>query len=215
MSAERRKFKHEPPDRRKLDLIEAALSLIAEKGVKGATVRDISRRAEVTQGLIRHYFSSKEDLIVAAYRYHMTQMTEVTYTSASQIDGTATERLAAFVQASLTPPVVSPRAVALWASFLVQLQQDANVKTTHEQTYTEFRDHLEDLIGAALKEAGCSVSQGRLRYLATACNAVIDGLWLEGGALPHAFAAGELPDIGLQSIGSIIAIDLRQKVDQA
>lgn len=88
------------------------------------------------------------------------------------------------------------------------------MKKTHEETYTEFRDHLEDLIAAALKETGRVVSKDKLRYLATACNAVIDGLWLEGGALPDEFASDELPDIGLNSIGSIIAVDLREKVAQ-
>lgn len=212
---ERRKFRHESPDRRRLDLIEAALSVVAENGVKGATVREISRQANVTQGLIRHYFSSKDELIDAAYHHHMTQMTEVTYARAVQREGTAADRLRVFVEAALMPPVVSPRAIALWASFLVQLRQNPNMRRTHERTYTAFRARLEDLIGAALEETGRSATKDRLRHLAIACNAVIDGLWLEGGALPDAFAPGELPEIGLRSVGSIVAIDLLQKVEQA
>ena len=37
--------------------------------------------------------------------------------------------------------------------------------------------------------------------MAIACNAVIDGLWLEGGTLPDAFGPDELVQIGIRSSG--------------
>lgn len=43
-------------------LLEAALSAFAEHGFHGATVRDISQRAGVSQGLITHHFGDKERL---------------------------------------------------------------------------------------------------------------------------------------------------------
>ncbi|TLP62645.1 TetR family transcriptional regulator [Parasedimentitalea maritima] len=214
MSDARRKFKRETADQRKEALIQATLSLVAEKGVRGATVRAIAERADVTQGLIRHYFSTKEELVTAAYETHMTEMTDLTFTMAAKVQGTARDHLAALVRTSLEPPVADPRAVALWASFLNKVQQDAQMKATHERTYADFRDRLQDLIRAALDEAGQSVSDTRLHHLATACNGVIDGLWLEGGALPDAFAPGELPGIGVESVGAIIGLDLEQRANQ-
>ncbi|MFW8636273.1 TetR/AcrR family transcriptional regulator [Cribrihabitans pelagius] len=214
MSEDRRKFRRETPEQRKLALIEAALALVAEKGVRGATVRAIAERAEVTQGLIRHYFSSKEELIAAAYEHHMTFMTDLTAAPAAGDERPARERLTAFVVASLTAPVVDPRSIALWASFLNKVQRDPQMRATHARTYADFRDRLEDLIRAALEEAGQPAAPAQARRLATACNAVIDGLWLEGGALPEAFEPGELPDIGLDSIGAIIGLDLQQKAER-
>jgi TetR/AcrR family transcriptional repressor of bet genes len=64
------------------------------------------------------------------------------------------------------------------------------------------------LIRAALLEAGIEADSGRLYQLATASNALIDGLWMEGGALPEAFAPGELSQIGLTSVGAIIGLAL-------
>lgn len=208
MSDERRKFKRESSDQRKEALIQATLSLVAENGVRGATVRAIAERADVTQGLIRHYFSSKEELITAAYETHMTEMTDLTFAMAAKVQGSARQQLTAFVRASLEPPVAEPRAIALWASFLNKVQQDAQMKATHERTYAYFRDRLQGLIRDALAEAGHTVPEARLRHLATACNGLIDGLWLEGGALPDAFAPGELPGIGVESVGAIISLDL-------
>lgn len=43
-------------------LLEAALSAFAELGFHGATVRDIAKRAGVSQGLMTHHFGDKERL---------------------------------------------------------------------------------------------------------------------------------------------------------
>ncbi|MDC0659017.1 TetR family transcriptional regulator C-terminal domain-containing protein [Leisingera sp. SS27] len=210
MTDERRKFKRESAEARKEALILATLELVADNGVRGATVRGIAQRADVTQGLIRHYFSSKEELIIAAYEHHMNQMTDLTFAPGAAA-GSARARLRAFVDGSLTPPVVDPRALALWASFLNKVQNDPQMKETHERTYAYFRDRLEALITAALEEAGRPAPAARLRQLAIACNAVIDGLWLEGGALPDAFAPGELVEIGRHSVAAITGLDLMQE----
>ena len=212
VSDERKKFKRESAEARKEALIAAALDLVAEQGVRGATVRGIAERANVTQGLIRHYFSSKEELISAAYEYHMNALTD--QTAASAVDGSPAQRLARFVTASLTPPVVDPRAVALWAGFLNKVQQDPEMREIHKRTYVYFRDHLEALIAAALADAGRPASPARLRHLGTAANAVIDGLWLEGGALPDAFADGELAQIGLEAVGAIVGFSVAQGLEQ-
>ncbi|UWS78864.1 TetR family transcriptional regulator C-terminal domain-containing protein [Phaeobacter sp. G2] len=208
MSDERRKFTRESAQQRKRTLIEATLELVAEKGVQGATVRGIADRAQVTQGLIRHYFSSKEELITAAFEYHMTQMTDLTFAPVADVKGSARDQLRVFVQSSLMPPVVDPRSIALWAGFLNKVQHDAQMKETHAKTYVQFRDRLENLIRAALEEAERETEPARLYQLATACNALIDGLWMEGGALPEAFAPGELSQIGLTSVGAIIGLSL-------
>jgi TetR/AcrR family transcriptional repressor of nem operon len=47
-------------------LLNAALSLIREKGFSGMTVDDLCSRAGVTKGAFFHYFKSKDELGVAA-----------------------------------------------------------------------------------------------------------------------------------------------------
>jgi hypothetical protein len=84
------------------------------------------------------------------------------------------------------------------------------MRAVHAQTYHDFRDRLERLIVAALEEAGRSPDAGQARRLAIACNAVIDGLWLEGGALPEAFEPDELTGIALTAVGAILQLDLEE-----
>ena len=51
-------------DRRE-DILQASLHLFADKGFHGTSMRDIARQANITEGLIYHYFASKRDLFRA------------------------------------------------------------------------------------------------------------------------------------------------------
>ncbi len=208
LDAPQPKFKREPAEIRKEALISATLALVGERGVRGATVRAISERADVTQGLIRHYFRSKEDLILAAYDHHMTQMTEITAQADLPAKSPAQARLVAFVINGLKPPVATSTSVSIWASFLNKVREDTRMREIHQKTYFEFRDRFEGLIKDTYEEAGRVVSAAQLRRYAIACNAVLDGLWMEEGALPEAFSEGELPSIGLEAVGAILGLRL-------
>ncbi|MEQ7053271.1 helix-turn-helix domain-containing protein [Paenibacillaceae sp. P-4] len=51
-------------------LIDSALRVFSEKGYDSSTTKDIAREAEVTDGLIYHYFNSKEELLWAILEKH-------------------------------------------------------------------------------------------------------------------------------------------------
>jgi AcrR family transcriptional regulator len=49
-------------------LLDAALAVFVDKGIDGATVKDITAAAGVTQGLLYHYFDGKDALVLAILR---------------------------------------------------------------------------------------------------------------------------------------------------
>jgi AcrR family transcriptional regulator len=51
-------------DRRE-EILKASLHLFATRGFHGTSMRDIAREADITEGLIYHYFESKRDLFRA------------------------------------------------------------------------------------------------------------------------------------------------------
>jgi AcrR family transcriptional regulator len=57
--------RQEQAQRRREQLIDAALSVFARQGVDGASIKDVAAAAGVTAGLLYHYFDSKEDLVAA------------------------------------------------------------------------------------------------------------------------------------------------------
>lgn len=200
--AERRGFVRAGEEVRRRDLLAAALDVVSEAGPDRATVRGIAARAGVTPGLIRHYFGTKEALLAEAWLSLMAGMADA---GSDALDGVTdpVARLAGFIGASLRPPVVDGRAMALWAGFLHRMRSDAVLTTAHEAGYLAYRDRLEGLIAA------CGVAHEREK--AIAINALVDGLWLEASALPSAFAAGEVERIGLAAAGAILRLDLERE----
>jgi TetR/AcrR family transcriptional regulator, transcriptional repressor of bet genes len=202
--APRRAYRRESSDARKADLIAAMQSLVAEGGAESATVRAVAERAGVTPGLIRHYFGSKEELTRAAYLALMDNMTTKGSDALEGVGASPEERLVAFVATALRPPVVDAGAVGLWAWYMHKMRNDTELRAAHETGYLAFRDILQSLIEAIPRQSG----PDRARADAIACNALIDGLWLEGSTLPHAFASGEIVELGIQAVGAIIGVDL-------
>lgn len=200
----RRAYRREPEAKRREALIAAAQELVAEGGAKAATVRAIAQRAGVTAGLIRHYFVSKEELSQAAYRALMDRMIDDSAHVLDDAPPDPVSRLAIFVAASLRPPVIDGKAVALWAGFIHQVRSDPALLCVHQSSYLRFRDALQALIAALPRPQDAA----RDRREAIACNAVIDGLWLEGSILPEIFGGAELEAIGLTSVGAILGVDL-------
>lgn len=204
MVPDRKPYRREAEGKRREALIEATLALVAEGGSANATVRSIAQRAGVTAGLIRHYFQSKDHLVTAAYRHLMDRMTANSTAVLQAAPHDPRARLAAFVAASLRPPVVDPEALTLWATFMQETQRDPAMRETHSLTYLGFRDKLQALIA----DLPGTRDARELRQLAIACNAVIDGLWMEGCALPEAFGRGELVELGIRAVGAILGLDL-------
>ena len=214
MPTERRPYRREPEASRRDALVAAALDLVGEGGVEAATVRAIALRAGVTPGLIRHYFTTKDDLIHAAYRSHMDAMTSRAMQAATAAAADPARRLAAFVVETLEPPSASATAVRKWAALLLGAMADAALQQVHVTSYLGFRDALERLIAdlpqrpAAADPRSADPRPAAPRRAAIACNAVLDGLWLEASVVPDQFAPGEIVEIGLASVGAVLGLDL-------
>lgn len=98
---------------------DAALRLFTERGIEGASIRDIAAAAGVSSGLIRHHFGSKEALREACDRYAIDRMAELRKSLVTE-GGMADEATAA-----ATPPVAIPL-----QSYLVRSMMDGSDTAT-------------------------------------------------------------------------------------
>ena len=94
---------------------DAALRLFSERGIEGASIRDIAAAAGVSSGLIRHHFGSKEALREACDRYAIDRMAELRKSLVTE-GGMADEAAVA-----ATPPVAIPL-----QSYLVRSMTDGS-----------------------------------------------------------------------------------------
>jgi len=54
------------PDERPQEILDAALTVFAERGYRNTRLEDVGEAAGVTKGAIYHYFANKEDLLLRA-----------------------------------------------------------------------------------------------------------------------------------------------------
>jgi TetR/AcrR family transcriptional repressor of bet genes len=59
---------------RKKELIKATIKSIEDHGFQGTTILTISRQANLSAGIISHYFGNKQGLILATIRYLLEEL---------------------------------------------------------------------------------------------------------------------------------------------
>lgn len=193
---------------RRQELIEATLNCIENEGIQGATVRKVADYAGVTNGLIRFYFSGKDELIRAAYAALLEQIYVSARANIEDAQLPVKERLRRFIEATLSFPIVSPRTVLLWANFLPLTYIDDEMAAIRSEGYVETTNILQPLVIASLAQENRNISEEESQRFAIKLNAVIDGLWLEGSMAGYKFQNGELAEMGVETASSILAINL-------
>ena len=56
--------------RRRQQILDSAITLLAQRGVERASLRTVGEAIGVSHTALRHYFSSRDELLVEAYRAH-------------------------------------------------------------------------------------------------------------------------------------------------
>jgi len=208
MNSVRKTFRREGEDQRRRELVEATLACIAALGLEHTTVREIAVRAGVTPGLIRHYFAGKDELVLAAYHWHVESMASASQLAIASAGDDPVAQLAAFVSGNLSPPILDPANLSLWAAFITTVRTDALMADVHGEGYGRYRIEAERLLKQAAAATGRQFSPTQIRNLGIAVNAIIDGLWLEGSMAGAEFRHGELAEIGLAAVSSLTGIAL-------
>lgn len=201
----RRAFHHEPEEVRQNALIAATLDSIAELGLAGATVREVSYRAGVTPGLIRRYFDNKEKLVAAAYRSFISDLIAMAESGCG--DGSAVSRLAGLIRASVTAPVADGRTLSIWAAFIGTVNSDPVMAEAHREGYQSFRDLIEQLVGEVMAERAVPATKPDIRRHAIVLNALLDGLWIEISMGGDDFSRFDVIRIALDSVATLLGID--------
>lgn len=98
---------------RRQELIQAAQDVIAEDGHDAATVQRIAQRAEISPGIVHHYFSDKQSLLCGVMRAVRKPVVSYFHTA---IEAGADPLIAA-VEAHLDETVLTVRRAAVWLQF--------------------------------------------------------------------------------------------------
>ena len=87
---------------RREELMDAAVAVIGDEGMSGATMAAIARRAGMSAGLVNHYFDSKEELMALAMR-NLSNLFRQDILKLAPANPTPVQRLRAIVDGSFAP----------------------------------------------------------------------------------------------------------------
>ncbi len=122
--------------RRRQQILESLITLLARRGVDRASLRTVGEAIGVSHTALRHYFSSRDELLVEAYRTHearAAQDTPATDESAVGLIVAAAERNRSI-----------PGLVELYATLTTDALQEQHA-VTREFVRDRFRSLREDL----------------------------------------------------------------------
>lgn len=188
MAEKPRKQRVENAARRSLQMIEATLRSVARRGLNETTLASVSREAGLSQGVAVFYFESKDRLLAAAFRHHYETYRRNWRTAIEAAGPEAEARLAAAIRADFGPVVFNREAVAVWYAFW----GESTARPIYAEISKEFDSERNAQLGALCAELmGGDPAQGR--EVATAIDALTDGLWLRAHlSQPWGGSAGPL-----------------------
>ncbi len=183
-------FSRESPATRRRLLVEAAVRCLARGGIAAFTVDNIRKEAGVSRGLLNHYFSSKDELLIEIYRTSLYDgMMNLIGDAASPKRASDPEaRLCAIVEANFAPDYFSRANVLVWLALWGEIAVNTRLRATHRKLYDSYRRALTRAIAAVAARRERKVDAPRLSL---SFISLVDGLWLEWCLNPEAISSTE------------------------
>ena len=169
----RRRTIRQAPDVRRQDLLDVTVSCLARLGPRGATGREICRQAGVSHGLLRHYFSNPDNLLLETYQELCDRMIQRFEEELAIPRDDAWETIDRFFAVLFSEQWSNSEMLGAWIAFWTLVRSNEEFAQVSEDYNRRVRDML---IAAAAR-----LPRGPLPLedLAALLSAVMDGLWLD------------------------------------
>ena len=155
---------------RRLQLIEVTIDSLAEAGFVGSTLAEIARRANVSPGLVAHYFGDKDALLTEAFRA-LARRPMASLQVRMRAASTPAGRIQAVIDTNLAPEEFDKRTGSAWLAFWGQVLHAKGLYRVQNAYQRRMLSNLRH----ALREL---VPADEARSLAAMIAAMIDGVWL-------------------------------------
>jgi betaine-aldehyde dehydrogenase len=157
-------------DARQAQLIDVTIDSLAEVGYVGTTLAEIARRADVSPGLVAHYFGDKEGLLEAAFRT-LARTLAVRVRARLELARTPRGRVQAVIDSNLAPEEFDRRSGTAWVAFWGQVLHVPGLKRVQTAYQRRMLSNLRNDLRRIIPGEDA-------RSLAAMIAAMIDGVWL-------------------------------------
>ena len=165
--------KPEQKQERRADILDSAAALLREKGLDGASLNRIARRAGIAKSGVYNYFESREEIFLHLFRDDLTELVDWAEPALLPLAGSNdVPAVAALVAEGFA---TRPRLCELNAAVASVLEQNVSEETVLEFKTDIFGQALR--LGAALHEALPAIGFDDLASSFGPMYALVGGLW--------------------------------------
>lgn len=161
---------------RRVQLIEATIGVIGQRGYSRTTLTDVARAAGLSHGLVNFHFDTKEKLFGETLRYlsdeYTRNWTEALFVAAPD----AASQLDALIRAEFNDVVWAPSRMLVWCAFLGETQARPLYQGVCAANRAEYIARMEGLCAALIQGGGYALHPPRV---ARALRVTSDGVWLD------------------------------------
>jgi len=186
---------------RRLEIVQAALRVIGEVGVQGATTRAIVAEAGMSLASFHYAFASRDEMMEELIAYVVENQTVAAFSSirhGSDIRTTVRDGLQAFFETIVADPAHEQ---VLFELMLFALRTPA-LESLPKKQWANYREGATELLNAAAVNAGIEWSRP-IGDVAQLLITVTDGLTLAWLANRDLAAAATVMDIAADSLAAL------------
>lgn len=176
---------------RRLDLVRGTIRSIAALGYSSSTVQTICEAANVSRGLIGHYFDGKDALLLEAFR-HLCDRQDAEMRDAIRGAGAdPLDRLLAATRVSFQSAASRENAL-VWLALIGVAPWNPPMTELYHALYRRYRGWIEHMMLGAARDRGIAINA---RHAALAYAQMVDGFWI-GWLMDHeAYSLEEATEI--------------------
>jgi TetR/AcrR family transcriptional repressor of bet genes len=187
-------------DTRRLQLIEATIATLAERGFSRTTLTDVARRAGLSHGLVLFHFQSKDNLLAETLD-HLSDEYQSNWQAALAAAAPSPEaQLLALVRADFAPRVCTPDRLASWCAFWGESQSRPLYQARCGANDAHYNQTMEEICARMNTDHGYAHDPERDARL---IRIMIEGVWLDMMTLVEPYALGEALDTVMAGLGAL------------
>jgi AcrR family transcriptional regulator len=135
---------------KRLHILRSAIRALAGRGYEGIRLRDIARSADVSVGVLQHYFETREQLLSEAFEQASLDLLS-RWETAAQLDLDPWQTIVALVDELALDPKVREHCI-VWTEFCASATRHTNLYAPLTRIYASWRQLFATAITEGIQE---------------------------------------------------------------
>ncbi|NIQ23701.1 MAG: transcriptional regulator BetI, partial [Pseudomonas stutzeri] len=161
-----------PHARRRQQLINATVRVIARHGLSKTTVARVAKAANLSAGIVSFYFQGKDELLLATLEHLDREFGEAVQTALASAGDDPAAALLVLIDVYFDPELADPRKVAVWFSFWGESRAREDYLRICGDADREFDQTVRSLLSSLP-----GLDEKSIAAHATALVGMLDSLW--------------------------------------